>query len=71
MSGARGPILEVEDLVKHYGGVRAVDGISFSMERGTITGLIGPNGAGKSTALNVIGGFLPPDSGTGCSMARM
>src|SRR5450759_92889 len=63
MSGARGPILEVEDLVKHYGGVRAVDGISFSMERGTITGLIGPNGAGKSTALNVIGGFLPPDSG--------
>jgi branched-chain amino acid transport system permease protein len=63
MSGARGPILEVEGLVKHYGGVRAVDGISFSMERGTITGLIGPNGAGKSTALNVIGGFLPPDSG--------
>src|SRR5450759_4393778 len=63
MSGARGPILEVEGLVKHYGGVRAVDGISFSMERGTITGLIGPNGAGKSTALNLIGGFLPPDSG--------
>src|SRR5450756_1502939 len=63
MSGARGPILEVEDLVKHYGGVRAVDGISFSVERGTSTGLIGPNGAGKSTALNVIGGLLPPDSG--------
>jgi ABC-type branched-subunit amino acid transport system ATPase component len=57
------PILEVHDLVKHYGGVRAVDGISFTVERGTITGLIGPNGAGKSTALNVIGGFLPPESG--------
>jgi ABC-type branched-subunit amino acid transport system ATPase component len=63
MSGAQGPILEVHDLVKHYGGVRAVDGISFNAQRGTITGLIGPNGAGKSTALNVIGGFLPPDSG--------
>jgi ABC-type branched-subunit amino acid transport system ATPase component len=63
VSGAQGPILEVHDLVKHYGGVRAVDGISFNAQRGTITGLIGPNGAGKSTALNVIGGFLPPDSG--------
>jgi ABC-type branched-subunit amino acid transport system ATPase component len=63
LSSALGPILEVFDLVKHYGGVRAVDGVSFSVERGTITGLIGPNGAGKSTALNVIGGFLPPDSG--------
>jgi neutral amino acid transport system ATP-binding protein len=61
-SAAR-PILEVSGLVKHYGGVRAVDGISFSVERGTITGLIGPNGAGKSTALNVICGFLPPDGG--------
>ncbi len=63
MGSALGPILEVFDLAKHYGGVRAVDGVSFSVERGTITGLIGPNGAGKSTALNVIGGFLPPDSG--------
>jgi ABC-type branched-subunit amino acid transport system ATPase component len=63
VSNAPRPILEVVDLVKHYGGVRAVDGVSFSVERGTITGLIGPNGAGKSTALNVIGGFLPPDSG--------
>jgi ABC-type branched-subunit amino acid transport system ATPase component len=63
VSNAPRPILEVVDLVKHYGGVRAVDGVSFSVARGTITGLIGPNGAGKSTALNVIGGFLTPDSG--------
>jgi ABC-type branched-subunit amino acid transport system ATPase component len=63
VSNAARPILEVVDLVKHYGGVRAVDGVSFSVDRGTITGLIGPNGAGKSTALNVIGGFLPPDGG--------
>jgi len=63
VGSALGPILEVQNLVKHYGGVHAVDGVSFSVERGTVTGLIGPNGAGKSTALNVIGGFLAPDSG--------
>jgi ABC-type branched-subunit amino acid transport system ATPase component len=63
VDSARGPILEVQNLVKHYGGVHAVDGVSFAVERGTVTGLIGPNGAGKSTALNVIGGFLVPDSG--------
>jgi ABC-type branched-subunit amino acid transport system ATPase component len=58
-----GPILEVQNLVKHYGGVHAVDGVSFTVDRGTVTGLIGPNGAGKSTALNVIGGLLSPDGG--------
>ncbi len=62
MSGT-GPILEVRELAKHYGGVRAVDGVSFTAARGTITGLIGPNGAGKSSVLNVIGGFLQPDGG--------
>jgi len=58
------PILEVKNLSKNYGGVQAVDVVSFSVERGSITGLIGPNGAGKSTALNVIGGLLPPAGGS-------
>lgn len=57
------PILEVDGLEKHYGGVHAVDGVSFTVERGSITGLIGPNGAGKSTALAVIGGYVSPTDG--------
>jgi ABC-type branched-subunit amino acid transport system ATPase component len=57
------PILEVRDLVRHYGGVRAVDGVSFTVQPGSITGLIGPNGAGKSTVLNVIAGFVSPGGG--------
>ncbi len=56
-------VLEVDHLVKHYGGVHAVDDVSFTVERGTITGLIGPNGAGKSTVLAVAGGFVPPTAG--------
>jgi ABC-type branched-subunit amino acid transport system ATPase component len=57
------PVLEVERLEKHYGGVHAADGVSFTVERGSITGLIGPNGAGKSTVLAVIGGYVPPSGG--------
>ncbi len=56
-------VLTVEGLEKHYGGVRAVDGVSFNVERGSITGLIGPNGAGKSTVLAVIGGYIAADAG--------
>ena len=57
-------MIEVKDLVKNYGRVNALGGISFSAEEGEIVGLLGPNGAGKSTAMNIITGYLSSDSGT-------
>jgi ABC-type branched-subunit amino acid transport system ATPase component len=56
-------LLEVEGLVRRFGGVRAVDDASFTVADGSITSLIGPNGAGKSTLFNVVSGFLRPDDG--------
>jgi ABC-type branched-subunit amino acid transport system ATPase component len=56
-------ILEVSDLRKSYAGVHALDGISFAVEAGSVTGLIGPNGSGKSTAIDCISGFQPRDHG--------
>ena len=58
--------LVVEDVVKLYGDFVAVDGLSFSVERGEIFGLLGPNGAGKTTTLEIVEGLLRPDSGRVC-----
>jgi branched-chain amino acid transport system permease protein len=58
------PLLEVSGLQKRFGGVRAVDGCSFSVASGSITALIGPNGSGKTTAFNLIDGTMRADAGT-------
>ena len=57
------PFLEVKDCVKHYGAIRAVDGVSFSLAPGEIVGVIGPNGSGKTTLFNAILGQIRPTSG--------
>ncbi|HTJ95881.1 MAG TPA: ATP-binding cassette domain-containing protein, partial [Rhodocyclaceae bacterium] len=56
-------LLELLDLKRHFGGVRAVDGVNMQVRAGTVHGLIGPNGSGKSTAVNVISGLYAPSSG--------
>jgi len=56
-------LLDVEDLTARFGGLTAVNGVTFSVDEGTIVGLIGPNGAGKTTCFNLITGFLPPSGG--------
>lgn len=57
-------VLELVDVGKSFGGLRALDGLSFEVREGEILGLIGPNGSGKSTAFNVITGVLSSDTGT-------
>jgi ABC-type branched-subunit amino acid transport system ATPase component/ABC-type branched-subunit amino acid transport system permease subunit len=56
-------LLEVRDLEKHFGGLRAVDGASFEVPEGSITALIGPNGSGKTTVFNLIGGTMAANAG--------
>src|SRR5437763_5148613 len=56
-------VLEVRDLAKQFGGIHAVEGVSFDVNEGDILGIIGPNGSGKSTLFNCILGQLPPSSG--------
>jgi branched-chain amino acid transport system ATP-binding protein len=57
------PLLKAAEVTKAFGGNRAVDGISFALRRGSITGLIGPNGAGKTTLFNCLAGAFKPTSG--------
>jgi branched-chain amino acid transport system ATP-binding protein len=63
MSATFRPLFEVAGLARHFGGLAAVDGVSFTVGRGEVVGLIGPNGSGKTTLLNVVSGRLAPMGG--------
>src|SRR6201998_2181317 len=56
-------MIKVHSLAKTFGTKRAVDGVSFAVERGEVLGFLGPNGAGKSTTMRMITGFMPPTAG--------
>src|SRR6201984_1359420 len=58
------PVLQVENLVKRYGDVEAVRGVSFNVEEGEVFGLLGPNGAGKTSTVEILEGLRDPDGGT-------
>ncbi len=60
----REPMIEVSGIRKYFGDVKAVDGISFKVEEGTVLGFLGPNGAGKTTTISMLSGLIKPDSGT-------
>src|SRR5438270_6441752 len=60
---SNGAIIEVDELTKHFGSLAAVDGISFTVERGEIFGILGPNGAGKTTTLEIIETLQKPTGG--------
>ncbi|QNU66597.1 ATP-binding cassette domain-containing protein [Ruminiclostridium herbifermentans] len=57
-------MIEIQNLTKSYGQIKAVDDISFTVEKGEVLGFLGPNGAGKSTTMNIITGFIPSTEGT-------
>jgi branched-chain amino acid transport system permease protein len=63
-NGAAAPVLTLTDVHREFGGVRAVDGVSFAVRAGSVHGLIGPNGAGKTTAINLISGLMRVTSGS-------
>ncbi|MFA6473041.1 MAG: ATP-binding cassette domain-containing protein, partial [Candidatus Latescibacterota bacterium] len=58
------PVLKLENISKHFPGVKALDNVSFEINRGEVHALIGENGAGKSTLMHIIGGVYPPSSGS-------
>lgn len=70
MSEQKKSILEMQNVEKHFGGVRAIDNFSLTLEEGQIHGLIGPNGAGKTTIFNNITGIYAPSAGKIFSTAR-
>ena len=57
-------MIKVQNLSKVFGTKKAVDGVSFTVQRGEVLGFLGPNGAGKSTTMRIITGFIPPTAGT-------
>jgi branched-chain amino acid transport system ATP-binding protein len=57
-------MLVVQNIRKHFGGLTALNGVSFEVSQGTLTAVIGPNGAGKTTLFNIVSGLLPPTAGT-------
>jgi branched-chain amino acid transport system permease protein len=57
------PLLELKDLTRSFGGLRALNDVSFAVSKGSLQGIIGPNGSGKTTLFNVLNGFLAPDHG--------
>jgi ABC-type branched-subunit amino acid transport system ATPase component len=80
MTSSREPLLSVRDLSKRFGGLQALEDVSFDLHSGEILGLLGPNGAGKTTCFNMISGMFPPTAGriffcgvdtTGVSPAEM
>ena len=57
-------MIEIQNLTKHYGDIKAVKDVSFTVNKGEILGFLGPNGAGKTTTMNILTGYIPSTSGT-------
>lgn len=60
---AEEPMLQVRNIFKSFGGIMAINGVSFELNKGEVLGIIGPNGSGKTTLINCITGFIKPNSG--------